>query len=71
MSETTVKKDKPIWIKLWPIYVILAGLGLAISQGWHTYLSPTSLAENAVYLNTLVQENFVLVLLAFIVIATV
>jgi len=68
MSETDVKKDKPIWIKLWPIYIILAGLGLAISQGWHTYLSPTSLAENAVYLNTLVQENFILVLLAFIVI---
>ncbi|WP_427454198.1 TVP38/TMEM64 family protein [Litorimonas sp. WD9-15] len=68
MSETDVKQDKPIWIKLWPIYIILAGLGLAISQGWHTYLSPTSLAENAVYLNTLVQENFILVLLAFIVI---
>lgn len=68
MSETDIKQDKPIWIKLWPIYIILAGLGLAISQGWHTYLSPTSLAENAVYLNTLVQENFILVLLAFIVI---
>lgn len=65
---TTESKSKPIWVKLWPIYIILAGLGLAISQGWHTYLSPTSLAENAVYLNTLVQENFLLVLLAFIVI---
>ncbi len=63
---TTEKKDKPIWIKLWPIYIILAGLGLAVSQGWHTYLTPTALAENAVYLNTLVQENFFLVLIAFI-----
>lgn len=66
MSDSVKKKSKPIWVKLWPIYIILAGLGLAISQGWHSYLSPTSLAENAVYLNTLVQENFWLVLLAFI-----
>lgn len=65
MTDTTTPA-KPIWIKLWPIYIILAGLGFAISQGWHQQLSPTSLGENAVYLNTLVQENFLLVLLAFI-----
>ena len=62
------KPSKPIWIKLWPIYIILAGLALAVSQGWHTQLSPSALGENAVYLNNLVQENFLLVLLAFIVI---
>jgi len=68
MTETTltVKPSKPIWIKLWPIYIILAGLAFAISQGWHTQLSPAALGENAVYLNTRVQENFLLVLLAFI-----
>jgi uncharacterized membrane protein YdjX (TVP38/TMEM64 family) len=60
------KPSKPIWIKLWPIYIILAGLALAVSQGWHTQLSPSALGENAVYLNNLVQENFILVLLAFI-----
>ncbi|MEP3654202.1 MAG: VTT domain-containing protein [Litorimonas sp.] len=68
MTETTQteKASKPIWIKLWPIYIILGGLILAISQGWHTHLSPAALGENAVYLNNLVQENFLLVLLAFI-----
>ena len=68
MTDTTTpaKPEKPIWIKLWPLYIIVGGLALAISQGWHSYLSPTSLGENAVYLNTLVQENFLLVLLAFI-----
>ncbi len=68
MTDTipTAKPSKPIWIKLWPIYIILAGLAFAISQGWHTQLSPSALGENAVYLNTLVEENFVLVLLAFI-----
>lgn len=67
-SIAEAKPDKPIWIKLWPVYVILAGLALALSQGWHTHLSPAALGENAVYLNTLVQENFWLVLIAFILI---
>ncbi len=67
-TATSEKPSKPIWIKLWPIYIILLGLGIAISQGWHTQLSPSALGENAVYLNNLVQENFVLVLLAFVVI---
>lgn len=65
MSETP-KKQRSIWVKLWPIYIILAGLALAISQGWHTQLTPAALGENAAYLNTLVQENFWLVLLAFV-----
>ena len=68
MTDTTTpaKPSKPIWIKLWPLYIIVGGLLLAISQGWHSYLSPTSLAENAVFLNDLVRENFLLVLIAFI-----
>ena len=68
MTETlsTEKTSKPIWVKLWPIYIILAGLAFAISQGWHTQLTPDTLGEKAVFLNTLVQENFWLVLLAFI-----
>lgn len=66
IADDTAKKQKPILVRLWPIYIILAGLALAISQGWHTQLSPAALGENAVYLNTLVQENFWLVLFAFI-----
>lgn len=66
MTIKTETAPKPVWIKLWPLYIILAGLALAISQGWHTHLTPTALGENGVYLNTLVQDNFLLVLLAFI-----
>jgi len=66
MTNEPVKKQKPIWVKLWPMYIILAGLAFAISQGWHTQLSPSALGENAVYLNNLVAENFWLVLAAFI-----
>jgi len=66
MTQDIAKKQKPIWVRLWPLYIILGGLALAISQGWHTHLSPSALGENAVYLNNLVQENFWLVLLAFV-----
>lgn len=66
MTNEAEKKQKPILVRLWPIYIILAGLALAISQGWHTQLSPAALGENAVYLNNLVQDNFWLVLFAFI-----
>lgn len=68
MTDTSPldQTSKPIWIKLWPVYVILAGLALAISQGWHHELHPNALGKHAVFLNNLVQENFLLVLLAFI-----
>jgi uncharacterized membrane protein YdjX (TVP38/TMEM64 family) len=61
MTETVEKKDSPIWIKLWPVYVIAAGLALAISQGWHQYLTLDSLSNNAVWLDELVKNNLLLV----------
>jgi len=62
------KVQKPIWVRLWPIYIILAGLALAISQGWHQYLTLDSLSENAVWLDELVKNNLFLVLAAYVVI---
>lgn len=56
---------KPIWVRLWPIYLIGAVLALVISQGWHQYLTLDSLSENAVWLDTLVRENLLLVLAAY------
>lgn len=68
MTETTTieKKSKPIWVKLWPFYIILAGLAFAISQGWHTQLTPEGLSKNAAFLDAKLEENFIFVLLAFI-----
>ncbi|MEM9054212.1 MAG: TVP38/TMEM64 family protein [Pseudomonadota bacterium] len=63
MSTDTEQPEKKgnLWIKLWPVYVIVGGLALALSQGWHSYLTLESLSENAVWLDTLVRENLLLV----------
>lgn len=60
------KPRKPIWLRLWPVYLILAGLGLALAMGWHDYLTLESLSANAVALDALVRENLFLVLGAYI-----
>lgn len=49
-----------------PLVIILAGLAFALSQGWHNQLTPNALAQNAVYLDNLVKDNFWLVLIAFV-----
>lgn len=63
---TPETKSKPIWIKLWPFYIILAGLAFAISQGWHTQLTPEGLAKHSASLDAKLEDNFLFVLLAFI-----
>ena len=69
MADTQEKPaTRPVWIRLWPVAVILAGLALAVSQGWHSHLTPAALGENASYLAGLVEENFWLVLVAFVLI---
>jgi uncharacterized membrane protein YdjX (TVP38/TMEM64 family) len=59
-------KPQPLWLRLWPVYIILAGLGLALSQGWHQYLTLESLSANAVALDALVKDNLLLVLGAYV-----
>lgn len=61
-------KPQPIWLRLWPLYLILAGLGLALSQGWHEYLTLESLSANAVALDEMVRDNLLLTLGAFVLI---
>ncbi|MFN3911741.1 TVP38/TMEM64 family protein [Hyphomonas sp.] len=58
----------PLWRRLWPVYVILLGLGVALSQGWHEYLTVESLSANAVTLDAMVREHFLVVFASYIVI---
>ena len=54
-------------LKKWlPLLIILSGFGLAYFMGWFKYLNPQLLVENADYLQNLVSDNFLLVLLGFI-----
>ena len=59
-------KPTALWVRLWPVYVILIGLGLALSQGWHEYLTLDSLSANAVSLDAMVRENFWIVFALYI-----
>lgn len=63
--------DRSIFIRLWPLYIILGGLALAISQGWHQHLSLESLSQNAVWLDQMVRDNLLLVLVAYVAIYAV
>ncbi|MBA4339388.1 TVP38/TMEM64 family protein [Hyphomonas sp.] len=61
-------KSTALWIRLWPVYVILLGLGLSLSQGWHEYLTLDALSANAVSLDAMVKENFLIVFAGYILI---
>lgn len=55
---------------LWPFAIVLAGLGFAISQGWHTYLTLESIQANIGWLDSQIAANFALVLLGYIAVYT-
>ena len=59
-------KPTALWVRLWPVYVILIGLGLALSQGWHEYLTLDSLSANAVSLDAMVRDIFLIVFALYI-----
>lgn len=62
MSDTPI----PLWRRLWPVYIILAGLGIALSQGWHELLTLESLSANAASLDAMVRENFLIVFISYV-----
>ncbi|MEM9939107.1 MAG: TVP38/TMEM64 family protein [Pseudomonadota bacterium] len=66
MADTASSKKGNIFIKLWPIYIILGGLGLAYALGLQNYLTAEALLENAVWLDQLVKNNLLLVFIAYI-----
>jgi uncharacterized membrane protein YdjX (TVP38/TMEM64 family) len=61
-------KPAALWVRLWPVYIILLGLGIALSQGWHEYLTLESLSANAASLDAMVRENFLIVFASYILI---
>ncbi|MEM6534164.1 MAG: VTT domain-containing protein [Pseudomonadota bacterium] len=65
MTEET-KKTGSLWIKLWPIYLIGAGIVAAWQFGLFNYLSLETLREQQETLTAFVANNLVLAVAAFI-----
>lgn len=59
-------KKQPLLVRLWPMYIILAVLALALSQGWHKQLSLESLRANITAIDVIIAQNIWLVLGAYI-----
>lgn len=61
-------RPTPLWRRLWPAYVILLGLGIALSQGWYEFLTLEALSANAALLDAMVRDNFLIVFAGYILI---
>ena len=68
MTESTPTQDKPtsIWLRLWPVFLIAAGLIAAWQFGLFKYLSLETLQEQNQTLQAFVAENLVLAVVAYI-----
>lgn len=60
------KKSVPIYIRLWPLYVIGGVFVLAKYMGWTDYLSFDALREHKATLNAFIEGNFILAFLGYI-----
>lgn len=65
MTEET-KETTSLWVRLWPVYVIVAGLLAAWAFGLFDYLSLETLREQNSALQTFVADNAVLSFAAYI-----
>jgi uncharacterized membrane protein YdjX (TVP38/TMEM64 family) len=66
MSEDNSKTGTSIWVRLWPIYVIVAGLIAAWAFGLFDYLSIETLQRQNASMQAFVDENIVLAVAAYI-----
>ena len=66
MAAATEKKA-PIFIRLWPLYIILGGLALAYFMGWTKYLTLDELRANIGWLDAQIARNVLLVAAVYVV----
>ncbi|MCI4644500.1 MAG: TVP38/TMEM64 family protein [Hyphomonadaceae bacterium] len=65
-AEHEPRKRQPIWIRLWPIYLIAAGILIAWQAGVFQYLSLETLRANYAVWAGFVAENLVLSFVIFV-----
>ena len=66
MTDANEQKQSPIWVKLWPIYLIAAVMIGAWQLGLFQYLSLDTLREQQEVLQGFVANNLVLAIAIFI-----
>ncbi|MEM6652824.1 MAG: VTT domain-containing protein [Pseudomonadota bacterium] len=66
MTETVETKQRPIWIKLWPVYLIAAVMIGAWQYGVFQYLSLETLREQQEVLQGFVANNLALAVAIFV-----
>ncbi len=66
MSEDAETKPGPLWLKLWPIYLIAAGLIAAWQFGLFKFLSLDTLRDQQETLQAFVSENYALAIVTYV-----
>lgn len=65
MTESSAS-SRPLWLRLWPLYVIIAGLGAAWAFGLFDYLSLETLRQQQASLRAFVEDHLVLAIIAYV-----
>lgn len=66
MSEEAEPKPGSLWLKLWPVYLIVAGLIAAWRFGLFKFLSLDTLRDQQETLQAFVSENYALAVVTYI-----
>ncbi|MEZ5945497.1 MAG: VTT domain-containing protein [Hyphomonas sp.] len=66
MSDTTPKTAKPLWFRLWPVYLIATGLAISWRLGLFNYLSLETLRTQQETLRSFVENNLVVAIVAYL-----
>ena len=66
MSDTQAKPSTPLWRRLWPVYLIAAGLVAAWQSGLFRYFSLETLRAQHETLSAFVADNLLLAVAAYV-----
>ena len=66
MTEETQHASRPLWLRLWPLYLIAGGLIAAWFFGLFDYLSLETLRQQQASLRAFVEDNLILAIAAYV-----
>ena len=56
----------PLWKQLWPLYVLVLGIGIVWANGWHQHLNLETLRTQRETLGAFVANNFLLAVASYL-----